>query len=81
MIRIIADGVFSIVTRFFQFPEILMSMNRAIPPIFLAFAAFCPPTLAFAAPKFSPDADFPVAKQSLNACYFTSADIALRAKY
>lgn len=56
-------------------------MNRAILPIFLAFAAFCPPTLAFAAPKFSSDADFPVAKQSLNACYFYSTDIALRAKY
>lgn len=56
-------------------------MNRAILPIFLAFVASCAPALSFAAPKFSPNADFPTAKQSLNACYFTSADIALRAKY
>lgn len=56
-------------------------MNRAILPIFLAFAVSCAPTFSFAAPKFSPDADFPTAKQTLNACYFYSTDIALRAKY
>lgn len=56
-------------------------MNRFLFRILLAFFAAIAPTVAFAAPKFSPDADFPVAKQSLNACYFTSTDIALRAKY
>lgn len=56
-------------------------MDRPILLMLLAFAALCVPTVGLAAPKFSPDSDFPTAKQSLNACYFYSTDIALRAKY
>ena len=57
------------------------AMDRTFSRTSAALFAALAPTVVFAAPKFSPDADFPTAKQSLNACYFYSTDIALRAKY